>query len=94
MVRRSAPDFKQMRCEAVAQGVGMDLISESGSAAAWRQAAQVTLGVMGFLPVCQRLPGNNQTSGFLRQSIQIVPKLHQQFGAEHDIAVFPALSHL
>lgn len=43
------------------QRVRMDLISESCSCGFLPSTAQLTLVVIGCLPVCQRLPGNSQT---------------------------------
>ena len=62
--------------------------------AASRQALQTTLVVIGWLAVCQRLPGNSQTLGVPPQAAPVCAEFLQQFGAEHDVAVFASFAAL
>ena len=55
--------FEQVSGEAVPEGVGMDFLADTASL----QAYQITFVEIGWSAVCQRLPGNNHTAGFLRR---------------------------
>jgi len=86
--------FQQMRGEAVAQGVGMNLITDSGSSSRLPASRPSHFGADVILAGVPAVAGEKPGLRSARQSIQMVLKFQQQFRTEHDIAVFPAFPAL
>ncbi len=63
--------FRQMRRETMPKRVRVDMaMCNSGAFGSVLTSSQRTLVVMGRLPVCQRLPGNNHSVGLRRSPRQ------------------------
>ena len=73
--------FKQMRGEAMAQSVGMDMpVLKASPFCGILQALQRTLVLIGQLAVCQRPPGNNHFLGLCREVAPIGSQGFEQLG--------------
>src|SRR5438552_4122434 len=83
-----------MSGKAVPQSVRMDLISQSGSCSRFPASLPDDFAANGPFPGVPTVAGKQPEFRPLSESANVAPQFIQEFRAEHDIAVFAALSAL
>ena len=86
--------FEQMSGKAVPQSVRMDLISQSGSCSSPPASLPDDFAGNGPFPGVPTVARKQPEFRSLPESSNVAPQFIQEFRAEHDIAVFAALSAL
>jgi hypothetical protein len=94
MVRRSVPALKQMRGEAVSQGMRMQRFLNIGTLGGLAAGVPDDLRVNGIVGGMPLTSGKKPGLRFTTQTAIMFPQRGQQVGAEHDIAIFASLASL